>query len=64
MSKAPKNTRWGSKKYLLGTTAIVAAMGLQSAIAQEADPAQDSDDNEVITVTGVRGALLTARNQI
>lgn len=49
---------------LLGTTAMIAAVSFQSAMAQDAD-AEETDEEEtsdVITVTGVRGALFDARN--
>ncbi len=56
---------WSVKSALLSTSAIVAAVSLApAALAQEAE---DNDEPEaetadVITVTGVRGALQTARN--
>lgn len=68
--------RTGPNKFmLLGTTALM-AIGLQSAWAQAADPAEepvveDVSDNtdevdearqDVVVVQGVRGALQTARN--
>ena len=57
---------WRSVKCaLLGTSALVAAVSMPTAMAQEAEDADEEATTEaadVITVTGVRGALLTARN--
>ncbi|WP_291843521.1 TonB-dependent receptor [Maricaulis sp.] len=64
MKNFKKTDHWRSSKYaLLGTSALVAAFGAQSALAQEATT-DDSDGttSEVIVVEGVRGALMTARN--
>ncbi len=63
----PKSTDpWRSVKCaLLGTSALVAAVSLPTAMAQEAEDSEDenaAETTDVITVTGVRGALLTARN--
>lgn len=64
MSDSIKNDRWRSTRYaLLGTSALVAAFGMQPALAQEADSDENGGEPEVIVVQGVRGALQTARNQ-
>ncbi|WP_300543713.1 TonB-dependent receptor [Maricaulis sp.] len=64
MSETTKSERWRSARHaLLGTTAMMAAISFQSAMAQEADTENnDAEASDVITVTGVRGALLNARN--
>lgn len=65
MTKSKKADRWRSTRYaLLGTTAMVATLAAQPAMAQEADTANEESETsqEVITIQGVRGALLTARN--
>lgn len=64
MNEFKKADPWRSVKCaLLGTSALVATVGAP-ALAQEnqdaEEPAAQTDD--VIVVTGVRGALLTARN--
>jgi len=57
------NRWWSSKIALLGTTAIIVTLGFQSAMAQETGPAdEDNSAADIVVVTGVRGALLTARN--
>lgn len=74
-SKSKTGRRGPNKLTLLGTTALVAAFGIPSALAQADDQADDAQvenvsDNtteeearqEVIVVQGVRGALQTARN--
>ncbi|MDF1768676.1 TonB-dependent receptor [Maricaulis sp.] len=65
MTKSKKADRWRSTRYaLLGTTAMVATLAAQPAMAQEAETANEESETsqEVITIQGVRGALLTARN--
>lgn len=64
MTDSIKNERWQSvRRALLGTTALVAAVSFQSAMAQEADSEEEeAEAADVIVVTGVRGALLNARN--
>jgi len=63
VSKMNNPDRWRSTRYaLLGTSALVAALGAQPAFAQEAEDADESGPTEVIVVEGVRGALLNARN--
>ncbi len=63
MKNSNISDRWRSTRYaLLGTTALVVAIGAQPAFAQDADDADDSSPAEVIVVEGVRGALLNARN--
>lgn len=65
MTKSKKADRWRSTRYaLLGTTAMVATLAAQPAMAQEAETANEESEasQEVITIQGVRGALLTARN--
>ena len=63
MSKINNPDRWRSTRYaLLGTSALVAALGAQPAFAQEAEDADENGPTEVIVVEGVRGALLNARN--
>lgn len=60
VTRANKTGRWRLTKYaLMGTSALITAMGTQAAYAQDAET---DEDTEVITVTGVRAALQTARN--
>lgn len=60
VTRANKTDRWRLTKYaLMGTSALITAMGAQAAYAQDAET---DEDTEVITVTGVRAALQTARN--
>lgn len=62
MSNSKRTDRWRSTRYaLLGTTAMVASLATQPALAQDDDAT--GEDAEVIVVTGVRGALQSARNQ-
>ena len=60
-----RNRRWGASRFaLLASTALITAFSAPVAIAQEAEPDNSETDAspEVIVVTGVRGALLNARN--
>ena len=63
MSDNSKNEGWRSVRHaLLVTTAMVAAVSFQTAMAQEAETeGEEQDAPDVVTVTGVRGALLSAR---
>lgn len=74
-SKSRLGRRWPNKLSLLGSTALVAALGMPGAWAQADDTDADAQvenvsDNttedearqDVIVVQGVRGALQTARN--
>lgn len=64
MNSTIKSEPWRAVRHaLLGTTAMVAAVSFQSAMAQEAGEETGAGEaSDVITVTGVRGALLSARN--
>lgn len=63
MSDNTKDMRWRNlRRAMMGSTALVAAVGFQGAMAQEAEDDEAEATNDVIVVQGVRGALLNARN--